>query len=95
MVRYSSKGKGSLFDGGDFVSDAILRKHLTRKEVAAKCGISAPRFSNILNGWERPRKQELNQMIIVLDLNISEWRKQSSYVKEIFESFGEGGGYYD
>lgn len=82
MNRYSRKGKGNLFDGGDFIKEVLIRKHLTNKEVAMRCGISAPRFSNILNGWERPRKAELHKLIVVLDLDVAAWRRDSKYVRE-------------
>lgn len=88
MVRYSRRPQGNLFDGGE-----IIRRYMvdcmTGKELSDATGIKISRISCILNGHCRPSKSELLKISTVLNIDIVEWKKNSSYVNEMFSYMGD------
>lgn len=87
-MKYTSRGEGSLFDGAQIIKDKLRERYLTQAQLAEAIGMAPAKLSEILHGHRRPSKQELINISIELDIDMSEWRKQSKYVNIVFPVLG-------
>lgn len=87
-MKYTSRGKGNCFDGGDLIREYLKRRYMTQKELADAVGIHPAKLSEILNGIRRPSKKELSDIKDALGIDLNDWREQSEYVRAAFPLAG-------
>lgn len=87
-MKYTSRGKGNCFDGGDLVREYLRERYMTQKELADAVGMHPAKLSEILNGFRRPSKVELVRIKDSLGIDLNDWREQSGYVRAAFPLAG-------
>ena len=87
-MKYTSRGKGNCFDGGDLVKEYLHKRYMTQRELADAINIHPAKLSEILNGIRRPSKKELEDIKDKLGIDLNEWREQSEYVRAAFPLAG-------
>ena len=87
-MKYTSRGKGNCFDGGDLVKEYLHKRYMTQRELAEAINMHPAKLSEILNGIRRPSKKELEDMKNKLGIDLNEWREQSEYVNAAFPLAG-------
>lgn len=85
MMKYASRGRGNCFDGGDLVREYLHERYMSQYELADKIKIDPSKLSEFLNGFKRPSKKELENIMDVLGIDLAKWMEQSSYVREAFQ----------
>lgn len=87
-MKYTSRGKGNCFDGGDLVREYLRERYMTQRDLADAINIHPAKLSEILNGIRRPSKKELEDIKDNLGIDLNDWREQSSYVRAAFPLAG-------
>lgn len=87
-MKYTSRGKGNCFDGGDLVRKYLTDRYMTQRDLAEAAGIHPAKLSEILNGIRRPSKKELDDIKNSLGIDLNEWRASSKYVSAAFPLAG-------
>ena len=87
-MKYTSRGKGNCFDGGDLVREYLRKRYMTQRDLAEAVNIHPAKLSEILNGIRRPSKKELEDIKDALSIDLNLWREQSSYVRAAFPLAG-------
>mgnify|MGYP001248584121 CR=1 FL=1 len=83
-MKYTSRGTGNSFDGGQMIKDKLTERFMTQKDLAEIVGVNPAKISEIIKGFRRPSKKELDS----LGIDLNDWRKQSVYVKAVFPLAG-------
>lgn len=87
-MKYTSRGKGNCFDGGDLVKEYLHKRYMTQRELAEAIKMHPAKLSEILNGIRRPSKKELEDIKDKLGIDLNDWREQSEYVRAAFPLAG-------
>ena len=87
-MKYTSRGKGNCFDGGDLVKEYLHKRYMTQRDLADAINMHPAKLSEILNGIRRPSKKELEDIKDKLGIDLNEWREQSEYVRVAFPLAG-------
>ena len=87
-MKYTSRGKGNCFDGGDLVKEYLHKRYMTQRDLADAINMHPDKLSEILNGIRRPSKKELEDIKDKLGIDLNEWREQSEYVRAAFPLAG-------
>lgn len=87
-MLYTPRGKGESFDGGDMILNKLKERYTTQAELARSINMHPSKLNEIIKGFRRPSKRELQDISTTLDISITEWRKQSNYVNAAFPVLG-------
>ena len=93
--KYSPRPKGDLFDGGDYIRAKLMERNLKQKDLAYAIDMIPAVLSDIINGHRRPSRRNLIDISIALSIDITDWKKHSEFVNNVFQPIGEtfmGGG---
>ena len=81
-MKYTSRGKGNCFDGGDLIREHLKKRYMTQRDLATAINMHPAKLSEILNGIRRPSKKELGDIKDNLGIDLNEWREQYCSCKE-------------
>lgn len=87
-MKYTSRGIGNSNDCGAYIREVLIERYLTQKELADALKMNPAKLSEILNGFRRPTKRELEDIMALLGLDLNEWRRRSKYVNATFPLLG-------
>ena len=71
-MKYTSRGKGNCFDGGDLVKEYLHKRYMTQRDLAGAINMHPAKLSEILNGIRRPSKKELEDIKDKLGIDLNE-----------------------
>ena len=87
-MKYTSRGKGNCFDGGDYIKECLTERYMTQRDLAEVIGMHPAKLSEVINGIRRPSKKEIESIKDNLGIDLNEWRKRSKYVTAMFPIAG-------
>ena len=87
-MKYTSRGQGNCFDGGSTIKRYLDERYMTQKDLAVALNIHQAKLSEIIKGFRRPSKKELEDIKDALGIDLNEWRKESKYVTAVFPLAG-------
>ena len=87
-MKYTSRGQGSSFDGGDLIKKKLEERYMTQRDLAEAVGLHPAKLSEIIRGFRRPSKKELEDIKDALGIDLNDWRKNSKYVSAVFPLAG-------
>ena len=87
-MKYTSRGTGNCFDGGEFIRQKLTERYMTQRDLATAVNIHPAKLSEILNGFRRPSKKELEDIKDALGIDLTEFRRVSKYVEAVFPLAG-------
>lgn len=89
--KYRLKPDGDLFDGAEMILKKLDEIYLPQYRLAEAIGMNQSKLSDLLHGRIRPTKGELQKIAVTLDIDMSEWKRQSGYIRSLFPSLGKKG----